>query len=302
MAGSTPLTRISGYGHVASKYGMEEAVFLDALVFWWRTNRSNDRNHYEGRWWTYNSVETYSEIFPWWSASQIRRIIARCKDKGALLIANFNEDKRDRTLWYSPSDELLTLYGEKFVTCNCSNEQMQGDNGAATFDENGAPLPCNYHGLNLPPYSPPTGEGGSGSDDPPDKPATPSGAPPQEPPDGAKPKRTSRRKQWKKTADHKPEIFESFWTAYPRKDGRQEAIEAWDKLAPDDKTIAAMARGLKAAKQSEKWTKDNGRYIEYASTWINNRRWENQGVDLSQIQTKPPAQEGGWAEDRGHYA
>lgn len=289
MGEMTPLTKIFGYGHVAIQYGMEEAVFLDALVFWWRTNRSNNRNYYEGRWWTYNSVETYSAIFPWWSASQIRRIIARCKDKGALLIANFNEDKRDRTLWYSPSDDLLTLYGENFVTCNCSNKQMQGDEGTGSFDETGAPLPCNYHDLNLPPYSPPTGEDGSGD-------------PPQEPASKANPKKARRRKGWKQTADHKPDIFESFWSSYPRKDGRQETIAAWDKLAPDDETIAAMARGLKAAKKSEKWTKDNGWYIEYASTWINNRRWENQGVDHSQIQTKPSAQEGGWAEDRGNYA
>lgn len=308
----TPLTKIAGYGHVAIKYGMEEAVFLDAIMFWWRTNRRNGRNNYEGRWWTYNSVETYSDIFPWWSAAQIRRIIARCKDKGALLVANFNEDKRDRTLWYSPSDELLTLYGENFVTCNCSNEQMHGAEGANTSDENSEPLPCSYHVATTgnPPIVPPEGEGGAGIEN--SSPSAPqelpndSTSPPNSPPPGeakgAKPKKSSNRRKAKSAPKHKPEVFELFWDSYPRKDGRQEAIAAWDKLAPDDETIAAMARGLAAAKKSEKWTKEEGRYIEWAVRWIKYRRWENQGVDHTQIKTKPAAQEGGWAEDRGNYA
>ena len=46
----TPLTHISGYAHVAERYGFEEAVFLDAIMFWYRTNRGDDRNFYDGRW------------------------------------------------------------------------------------------------------------------------------------------------------------------------------------------------------------------------------------------------------------
>lgn len=308
----TPLTKIAGYGHVAIKYGMEEAVFLDAIMFWWRTNRRNGRNNYEGRWWTYNSVETYSDIFPWWSAAQIRRIIARCKDKGALLVANFNEDKRDRTLWYSPSDDLLTLYGENFVTCNCSNGQMQDGEGANTSDGISEPLPCSYHVATTgnPPIIPHEGDGGAGIEN--SFPSAPQELPnnsnedPKSPPKasmkGDKPKKPRRRRVWKATADHEPEIFEAFWTSYPRKDGRQEAIAAWDNLKPNRETIAAMARGLKAAKESVKWTKDNGQYIEYASTWINNFRWENQGVDRSQIvMSSPDKQKGGWEEDGETY-
>lgn len=313
MGKMTPLSKIAGYGHVAMKYGMEEAVFLDAIIFWWRTNRRNNRNYYEGRWWTYNSVETYTDIFPWWSTAQIRRIIGRCKDKGALLVANFNEDKRDRTVWYSPSDELLSLYGENFVTCICQNQQMQMCDSTDTFAGNSEPLPCNYHvgTYNIPPIIPQEGEAGAESDDlSPDTTQNPSCSS-EEPPSGpqasaeaqkSKPAKGRRRRVYKKAADHEPEIFELFWKSYPRKDGRQEAIDAWDKLAPDQKTIAAMAKGLAAAKKSEKWTKDNGRYIEYASTWINNYRWENQGVDQEQIATGPPQKaEGGWAEDGETY-
>ena len=295
MGGMTPLTKISGYGHVAVRYGTEEAIFLDAIMFWWRTNRDNNRNCYEGRWWTYNSVETYTDLFPWWSSAQIRRIIGRCKEKGALLTANFNEDKRDRTVWYSPSDELLSLYGENFVTCICQNQQMQNTERTNTSDDSSKCNndTCNYHvgTNNIPPIIPREGDGGAGSENSslgdPQELFSNSHKNPKSPPNasmkGDKPKKAKRRRLWKATADHEPEIFEAFWTSYPRKDGRQEAIAAWDKLKPNRETIAAMARGLKAAKESVKWTKDNGQYIEYASTWINNFRWENQGVDRSQI-------------------
>ena len=61
----TPLERISGYGHVAIHYGLEEAIFLDSIVFWYKENKANDRNFRDGRWWTFNSVGAFEELFPW---------------------------------------------------------------------------------------------------------------------------------------------------------------------------------------------------------------------------------------------
>ena len=82
---ATALTQINGYAHVAERYGFEEAVFLDSIVFWYRANRANDRNFRDGRWWTYNSIKAFEEIFPWWSAKQIRRIANSCRDQGAII-------------------------------------------------------------------------------------------------------------------------------------------------------------------------------------------------------------------------
>lgn len=105
------LDRISGYGHIALRYGLEEAIFLDSIMFWYKENRANGRNYQDGRWWTYNSVSALAQLFPWWSAKQLRRISESCREQGAILTANFNENQRDRTLWYTPGDELLELYG-----------------------------------------------------------------------------------------------------------------------------------------------------------------------------------------------
>lgn len=105
------LERISGYGHIAVRYGLEEAIFLDNLMYWYKENRANERNFRDGRWWTYNSVSALAQLFPWWSIKQLRRITESCREQGAVLAGNYSEDQRDRTLWYTPGDELLKLYG-----------------------------------------------------------------------------------------------------------------------------------------------------------------------------------------------
>lgn len=90
------------------------------------------------------------------------------------------------------------------------------------------------------------------------------------------------RRAPKSTPDWKPERFEGFWKFYPRGENRQAAVRAWDKLRPDDLTIAKMGTALARQKQSEDWKRGIG--IPYASTWLNGRRWEDERRSLpSQI-------------------
>lgn len=113
---------------------------------------------------------------------------------------------------------------------------------------------------------------------------------PPEPPPEPKPRKRPPK-------DYRPEWFDAFWAIYPRKDGKQAAYKAWCKLRPDRATCAAMAAGLERARTSRQWTKDDGEFIPHASTWINGRMWEDQGVDLSLL---PAATDSGgrrWAPD-----
>lgn len=72
----------------------------------------------------------------------------------------------------------------------------------------------------------------------------------------------------------KPERFEAFWNFYPRGEGKNKARQAWDKLRPDDALIAEIGRALKRQKASEEWQRGIG--IPYASTYLNQRRWEDE--------------------------
>lgn len=98
----------------------------------------------------------------------------------------------------------------------------------------------------------------------------------------AKPQKRRRKpREPKERAEWKPERFEAFWRFYPPVNGkrpaRDRAINAWDRLRPDDETIAQMGKALQRDKNSEMWQKGIG--IPYASTWLNSRAWEDEVVE-----------------------
>lgn len=78
-----------------------------------------------------------------------------------------------------------------------------------------------------------------------------------------------------------PDMFERFYKLYPRKKDRAKAIRAWDKLKADRKLMQTMSAALKAQMASEEWQRDNGRAIPYPSTWLNNRRWEDELTEIT---------------------
>lgn len=84
------------------------------------------------------------------------------------------------------------------------------------------------------------------------------------------------RREPKKEPDWMPERFKAFWAAYPRGEKKQAAIAAWDKLHADERLLKLMAMALKRQLASEEWQRGIG--IPYASTWLNGRRWEDEGL------------------------
>lgn len=101
------------------------------------------------------------------------------------------------------------------------------------------------------------------------------------------------RSEPKKAPDWMPDRFAAFWEAYPRGEKKQAAIAAWDKLHADEGLLNLMAMGLKRQLSSEDWTRGIG--IPYASTWLNQRRWEDEEKRPGQGAAAPvPA----WDEDQ----
>lgn len=278
-----PLNRVQGYGHVAKQYGLEESIFLEAVMYWYRTNRAENRNYYDGRWWTHNSLAAFEQLFPWWSGKQLRRIINSCKDQGAIITGNYNKDRRDRTVWYTPSAELMELYGESQTDKSiCPNGQMQEPERADSSAQMGTPLPCNTHVYTNTPYNPPQGEAAGDAVEPEDKPK-------EEPKPKARGKRSS----------YKPDWFDALWKIYPKKNAKIAAQKKWNEIKPDLDTCKAILAGLERDKRSEQWQKDEGQYIPLLSTYLHQRRWEDQGVDVSQL--PPPPEDRpriAWGEDR----
>lgn len=124
------------------------------------------------------------------------------------------------------------------------------------------------------PYSPPEGDD-----------------PPADPPE--KPKR--RKRGSKEQADVLPDRFEKFWTFYREHvpqgvsaGNRQKAIRAWDKLAPDDDLVNALAAALCKQVKSQVWKSGVG--VPHASTWLNNRGWEDDWGGMAKAESQPKGQ------------
>lgn len=72
--------------------------------------------------------------------------------------------------------------------------------------------------------------------------------------------------------------FQQFWNAYPNKVGKGAAEKAFKKIKPavTNKLLADMLTAISVQRQSERWQRDGGQYIPNPSTWLNQRRWEDE--------------------------
>lgn len=107
---------------IAEKYGVGEAILLHNICFWQKKNIANNVNYHDGRYWVYNSVQAYSELFPYYTDRQIRTILKKLEDKGCLHVGRYNKMKIDRTKWYSVNDEIMLIHG---IKPNDTKSQMQ---------------------------------------------------------------------------------------------------------------------------------------------------------------------------------
>ena len=71
--------------------------------------------------------------------------------------------------------------------------------------------------------------------------------------------------------------FDLFWEVYPRKAGKEPARKAWKKLNPTNGMVEAIVENVKTrSKDDPQWTEEDGRFIPYPATYLNQRRWEDE--------------------------
>lgn len=101
---------------IATEYGVPEAIFVHRLYWWVRDNQANNRNLKDGKYWTYDSLTALTQIFGFWSRRQIEGVINRCREKGLILTASYNDNPLNRTTWYTVTDKVVAYYGDMQIT------------------------------------------------------------------------------------------------------------------------------------------------------------------------------------------
>lgn len=117
---------------IAVEFGVNAAILFQNIHFWCEKNRANGMNLHDGLYWTYNSRKAFRKLFPYMSEKQIKAALDKLIENGLITTGTYNEDARDRTLWYA-----VTKKGD----CIFQNGNMEMSEKANANAEKDAPLP-----------------------------------------------------------------------------------------------------------------------------------------------------------------
>ncbi len=85
-----------------------------------------------------------------------------------------------------------------------------------------------------------------------------------------------RKKITEQEAKRLEDAFETFWSLYPYKITKKKALESWMRIGPDEELCQNITAALERAIKSPQWLKDNGQFIPYPTTWLNQERWNDE--------------------------
>lgn len=69
--------------------------------------------------------------------------------------------------------------------------------------------------------------------------------------------------------------FAAWWELYPNTSGKRKAFEAWVKRGLESEEQGRLIKALRFHMKTDQWTKDDGRYVPHAATYLNERRDED---------------------------
>ena len=75
---------------VAMIVSTDAAVVFQNIVHWIEKNYANKNNFYDGDYWTYNSAEAFSKLFPFLTKRQMERILKELRDNDLIKTGNDN--------------------------------------------------------------------------------------------------------------------------------------------------------------------------------------------------------------------
>ena len=118
---------------VAVKIGVDGAIMMNNIHYWLVKNRANKKHYHDNKYWTYNSLDAFVELFPFWSKRQIERILNNLKKDGYIETGNYNKITYDRTKWYT-----FTEKGWLLMSPNCEISNINiSPNGEMEITESG---------------------------------------------------------------------------------------------------------------------------------------------------------------------
>lgn len=180
--------------------------------------------------------------------------------------------------------------------CGVKKEPQKGKTSSHACAPAGDPVPDLFPDPvpgGEPPKPPFVGQTADGSSEPPQNPAveepdSPAPSPVAgEGPGAMAPPAVSPRRRRRQSQEPGPG-FEEFWSLYPRREAKQDAVSAWNWVAPDEALQGRILRALALQVLAKGWGIDR-KFCPYAATWLNKRRWED---EIAPVTAGPPKHSG----------
>lgn len=114
---------------IANKYGPQAAIIIQHFQYAIHHHKRNNTHFHEGRYWTYNSINSLMLLYPFWSPKIIRNIINHLVVKNVLITGNYNKNTYDRTKWFAFKNE------DQFILSDISFNSMVSNDLDISVDE-----------------------------------------------------------------------------------------------------------------------------------------------------------------------
>ncbi|ARF50812.1 conserved phage C-terminal domain-containing protein [Pantoea stewartii] len=122
---------------LASRIGLNEAIVLQQICYWLEDTTSGVE--YDGKRWVYNTIDEWTNQFPFWSSDTVKRALTSLKKRNLIFVEQLKKTQHDRTNYYAinHANPLLTDEGNLHSSknANCTNRQGQ----AALIDKGNVP-------------------------------------------------------------------------------------------------------------------------------------------------------------------
>lgn len=215
---------------MAKEYGIEESILIHNLYYWIKHNVVNKKHFHDERYWTYNTADAFAQLFQYMNSSKIYRVLKSLEDKNIIIKGNYNEDKHDRTNWYSFTNDALAILKENGYEIDGFSSSFQNDEMHFSKMENGICENAKCYNIDI---------------------------------DNI-PNINTNNKQKEKDiniSSKKDELFEECWKAYNRKGSKKQSKAQWAKLSDDEKqSIMPHIKSYTSSREIN-YQKDFERYL-----------------------------------------
>ena len=97
---------------LAQRIGLNEAIVLQQICYWLEDTTSGVEH--DGKRWVYNTIEDWTNQFPFWSSDTVKRALTSLKKRDLIFVEQLKKAQHDRTNYYAinHANPLLTDEGK----------------------------------------------------------------------------------------------------------------------------------------------------------------------------------------------